>query len=384
VSAADVLAIVGMAASAALVVGGIGFGLLLLLRRRTLTLQLLVVSAAGVVAMVAGIATVSLAMYVSSHDLLVSLWVSGAAAIVSLAMAGGLGLVLRRTAQRLRVAVRAVGDGELVAASTASGAELGALAAELAATSERLAAARDEIGRLDASRRELMAWISHDLRTPLAGLRAMSEALEDGVASEPANYHRQMRDQVDRLSALVDDLFELSQIQAGVLRVDFAAVSLRRLLTQVAAELAPIGAPRGIRIDVDADDAEIVADARLLSRVIANLVVNAVQHSPDHAVVHVAARRRADGRAQFTVQDSGGGIADEQLERIFDAGWRGDPSRTPGPLVGRSAGAGLGLAIARGIVDAHDGRIEASNVGGGSRFEVHLPSAASATVSSHV
>ncbi|GMA94630.1 two-component sensor histidine kinase [Pseudolysinimonas kribbensis] len=347
-----------------------------MLRRRTLTLQLQVVSAAGVVAMVAGIATVSLAMYLSSHDLLVSLWVSGVAAVVSLAMATGLGVVLRRSAGRLRTAVRAVGDGELVPVASSSGSELSALAAELTSTSERLASAREEIARIDASRRELMAWISHDLRTPLAGLRAMSEALEDGVARDPANYYRQMRDQVDRLSALVDDLFELSQIQAGVLRVAAAPVPLRALLTQAAAELAPIGLPRGIRIEVDADDAEIVADARLLSRVIANLVVNAVQHSPDDSVVRVTARRRDDGRAHLTVQDTAGGIAAEQLERIFDAGWRGDPSRTPEPLVGRSAGAGLGLAIARGIVSAHDGRIEASNVAGGSRFDIHLPSRA--------
>jgi signal transduction histidine kinase len=374
-SPSDILAIVGMAATAAAVVGVIALALLLLLRRRTLTLQLLVVSAAGVVAMVAGIATVSTAMYVSSHDLLVSLWVSGAAAVVSLAMAGGLGVVLRRSAQRLRVAVRAVGDGELVPAATSSGSELAALGTELARTSERLAAAREEIARIDASRRELMAWISHDLRTPLAGLRAMSEALEDGVARDPENYLHQMRGQVDRLSALVDDLFELSQIQAGVLRVEPAAVRLRPLLEQVVAELAPIGRARGVRVEVDADDAEIVADARLLSRVIANLVVNALQHSSDGTVVLVTARRRDDGRAHLTVQDTAGGIDAEHLERIFDAGWRGDPSRTPEPLVGRSAGAGLGLAIARGIVHAHEGRIEASNVPGGSRFDVHLPAA---------
>jgi signal transduction histidine kinase len=238
-----------------------------------------------------------------------------------------------------------------------------------------LATAREEIARIETSRRELMAWISHDLRTPLAGLRAMSEALEDGVARDPAAYHRQMRGQVDRLSALVDDLFELSQIQAGVLRVAPAPVPLRPLLEQVVAELAPIGGVRGIRIEVDADDAEIVADGRLLSRVIANLVVNALQHSSEDALVRVTARRRDDGRAHLTVEDAAGGIAAEHLERIFEAGWRGDPSRTPGPLVGRGAGAGLGLAIARGIVHAHDGRIEASNVGGGSRFDIHLPAA---------
>lgn len=376
----DILAIVGMAASAALVVGAIALSPLLLLRRRTLTLQLLIVSTAGVVAMLAGIATVSLAMYVSSHDLLVSLWVSGVAAVVSIAMAAGLGAVLRRSARRLQVAVRAVGAGELVPVTDASGSELSELAAELALTSERLASARAEIDRIDASRRELMAWISHDLRTPLAGLRAMSEALEDGVARDPASYHRQMRGQVDRLSALVDDLFELSQIQAGVLRVDAGAVALRPLLEQVVGELSPIGRARGIRIEVDADDAEIVADERLLARVMANLLVNALQHSPDDAVVRVTARRRDDGRAHLTVEDSAGGIAAEHLERIFEAGWRGDASRSPEPLVGRSAGAGLGLAIARGIVHAHDGRIEARNVGGGSRFDIHLPAVGEAAV----
>lgn len=373
----DLLEITAMSAGAALVVGLLALGLLALLRRRSLTVQLIVVSASGIVAVVAGIASVTMAMYVSTHDLVVSLWVSGIAAVMALLVAGGLGAVLRRSTRRLRSAVEAVGDGVSVVLAGPGNAELAGLAAELNRTSMRLASAREEVARIDASRRELMAWIAHDLRTPLAGLRAMSEALEDGVASDPARYLQRMRGQVDRLTALVDDLFELSQIQAGVLRVAAAPVSLRSLAIASVAEVEPVALARGIRIETDVDDAEIVADARLLTRVVTNLLANAVEHSAQGALIELVARRRSDGTTQLTVQDSAGGIDVDDFERIFEPGWRGTASRTPSDPIGRASGAGLGLAIARGIVTAHSGRIEAANVGAGSRFDVHLPAAVS-------
>ena len=171
-----------------------------------------------VAAMPAGTLAVARAMFLSSHDLGVVMLVCAVA---------GRRLARRGAAARppvvagsraLRRAAAGVGDGDAFAAPAgAADRRTRRAGRELAATSAKLAASRERERALEHSRRELVAWISHDLRTPLAGLRAMAEALEDGVAEDPARYHRQIRTEVDRLSGMVDDLFELSRIQAGAL-----------------------------------------------------------------------------------------------------------------------------------------------------------------------
>ncbi|MGH3323158.1 MAG: sensor histidine kinase, partial [Streptomyces sp.] len=222
---------------------------------------------------------------------------------------------------------------------------------------------------LEASRRELVAWISHDLRSPLAGLRAMAEALEDGIAEDPARYHRQIRGEVDRLSGMVGDLFELSRIQAGSLALSPTRMSVYDLVSDAIAGADPLAVERGVRLaDDGVEQLPVEVDGREMTRVLANLLVNAIHRTPADGTVAVAARREADA-VVLSVTDGCGGIPADDLPRVFDTGWRGTGARTP------PGGAGLGLAIVRGIVEAHEGRAAVCNVPGGCRFEVTLPAA---------
>jgi signal transduction histidine kinase len=381
----DLLVIIGTALACAVIVGAVGLIALRLARRRSIMLQLSIAVLTGTVATALGMVAVARAMFLSAHDLTVSLWVAGVAAVVSLVVAIVLAATFVRQTRRVRNLAQALGDGAAVECSDAAASELAAVAEELARTSRRLEESRSEVAALDASRRELIAWISHDLRTPLAGLRAMAEALEDGLADDPQRFHRQMRLQVDHLTDLVDDLFELSKIQSGRLVLALEAVSLHELVSNTVAELRSLADSRSVTIqESPTPDVMVQGDARELGRVIGNLLINAIQYSPPGTAVSVTTEVDADGRAVLSVIDEGGGIPAENLENVFRAGWRAATSRTPSQdrrrdgLAGRSSGAGLGLAIAHGIVAAHDGEIRASNVASGSRFDVRLPCLAAA------
>jgi signal transduction histidine kinase len=307
----------------------------------------------------------------------VMFYVTAAATVVSIATALVLGRAFTRNSERLRTMTRALGDGQRLDAERGTGesAEFTALARELAQSSATLAAARDEVATLDASRRELVAWISHDLRTPLAGLRAMAEALEDDMAEDPQRFHRQMRSQVDHLSALVDDLFELSKIHSGTLSLSMEPVSLYDLTSDAVAELGALARSRQISLRQDTSgELTVTGDPRELARVIGNLLINAIQHSPSGSEITIAARHDGDSHVVLTVEDAGGGIPESDVEKIFQAGWRATTSRTPTQFETiTSAGAGLGLAIVHGIVTAHSGDISVHNIPGGCRFDVRLP-----------
>ncbi|WP_243228489.1 sensor histidine kinase KdpD [Microbacterium sp. CIAB417] len=372
----DLLIIVGMSLACALVVGALGLLALRLLHRRPLIVQLCVVVLASVVSLAAGVLAVALAMYISPHDFLVVVTVTSVSAVVSVGVALLLGLRIARAGDELRRLTHAIGDGALVDEhpSVSPSAEFEALADELAETSHRLAQAREEVQAIDASRRELVAWISHDLRSPLSGLRAMTEALEDGLAADTARFHHQMRLQVDRLTSLVDNLFELSKISSGTLVLNLEPLSLHDLVSDAAAELAAVAQAKSIvLVERTSPDHTLVGDARELSRVVSNLLMNALEHTPTGGEVRISTVQDAEG-VTLSVQDSGTGIAEEDLHRIFDPGWRGTHARTPIDGIVGSSGAGLGLAIVRGIVEAHQGRISATNETTGCRFDVRLPS----------
>jgi signal transduction histidine kinase len=376
IPASDLAAIVAVALVCAIVVGVAGLLVLYLVRRSSLLTQLWVIVAAAMLSVIAGMIAVAQAMYLSAHDLIVSCYVAGVSAIVSLAVAAVLGRAFARNTARVQRLAQAVGDGETVEPDAARGdnSELAALASELALTSRKLAESREEVATLDASRRELVAWISHDLRTPLAGLRAMSEALEDGMVDDPDRYYRQMRSQVEHLSGMVDDLFELSKIHSGTLSLKLEPVSLYDLVSDAVAELRALATSRSITLkESRSADLTVIGDARELARVIGNLLINAIAHSPAGSEIEIAARQDDRGNAVLSVVDAGGGIPEEDLQKIFQAGWRATSARTPEQIWGRSAGAGLGLAIVHGIVQAHAGDISVRNVPGGCRFDVSLP-----------
>ncbi|MCF3133971.1 MULTISPECIES: sensor histidine kinase [Streptomyces] len=366
----DTLLIALYAFLGAAATGLVGAGVLRLSRRRSLTISLAVVAAVGVFAMLAGTMAVAQAMFLSSHDLSVVTTVVAMAAVVSLATALLLGRWVVARSRELAVATRSFGDGgDFTAPAVPATAELDALSRELAATSARLAESRERERALESSRRELVAWISHDLRTPLAGLRAMSEALEDGVAADPDRYLKQMRTEVERLNGMVGDLFELSRIHAGTLPLSPARISLYDLVGDALAGVDPLAREYGVRLVGDGvEPLPVEVDGKEMSRVLGNLLVNAIRRTPTDGTVAVSAERSPDG-VVLSVTDGCGGIPEEDLARVFDTGWRGTDARTP------PAGAGLGLAIVRGIVEAHQGRATVRNIPGGCRFEVTLPAA---------
>ena len=379
----DLLHVAGLSLATTVAVGAVAFLVLWALRRSSLIVQVCVLVFAAVLAVILSMVGASGLMFLSEHDLAVAVNVAVISGSVSLALVACLGVVVVRNARSLSRAARSIGAGERVdAVGPQSSAEFRALADEIVATSAKLAQSRERERRIEESRRELVAWIAHDLRTPLAGIMSMAEALEDELATDPQRYHRQMREQVTRLSAMVDDLFELSKIDSGTLRLSLQDVSLYDVISDTVADLRPVSRGRDIRIEAGLSRDEVVhVDPRELSRAISNLLLNAIQHTPAGSPITVAASV-VDGRASVTVIDTGGGIDEGDLHRVFDPGWRGAPARTPGThpdapnLALRSSGAGLGLAIVRGIAAAHQGEVTVRNVPGGCRFDLILPSSA--------
>ncbi|CAN5537761.1 HAMP domain-containing sensor histidine kinase [soil metagenome] len=345
-----------------------------LCRHRSIGAQAAVVALTSVVAVAIGAVTAAGRMFISSHDLSslgVVLVASGTAGSV---IALSLGQRVAAQSRSLGDAARRIGGGEPMSRLDGIATEeLAALAHELDDMSERLSEARERERSLEASRRELVAWVSHDLRTPLAGIRAMAEALEDGVVTDGATiarYHSALRVESDRLSGLVDDLFELSRINAGTLQLEMEKVSLGDLVSDALAAAAGIARAKGVKLEgaVGGEALELELSAAEMARVIRNLLENAIRHTPGDGTVSVEAGIE-DAHAFVSVRDACGGIPPGELERVFDVAFRGEAARSPGDH-GRG---GLGLAIARGIVEAHDGAIDVHNEGPGCRFVVVLP-----------
>ena len=355
-------------------VGTVGIGAIWLLRRASLRLSLMANSAIAVLAVVAGTLGTANAMFISPHDLRVIAIVCVVAGVVAFAFAWLLGRQVEVSSLALRQAARSLGQ-EGSGFSPPSGpmaSELAALSRELGATAGKLADSRARERRIEDSRRQLVAWVSHDLRTPLAGLQAMAEALQDGIAKDPARYHRQIHAEATRLSVMVEDLFELSRLQSGTLSLALDPVEAGDLVSDTVASLEPLADARGVRLTGRAAGSLVIrADARELSRALGNLVTNAIRHTPEDGRVVVMAAAEDDG-VLMSVADGCGGIPEADLASVFDTGWRGSAARTPGT----GGGAGLGLAIVRGIVEAHHGQVSVVNDGDGCRFEIRLPALA--------
>ncbi|MDP9240808.1 MAG: HAMP domain-containing histidine kinase [Actinomycetota bacterium] len=339
----DFLSMAAIAVVCSVAVGAVGWGLQYGLRRRSIAANISAVVLAAVAAITAGVLAAASAMFISGHDLRVLLIVLGVSGAISLGNALWLGH-------------------------------------RLATESVWAAQARERERSLEASRRELVAWVSHDLRTPLAGLRAMSEALADGVVTDPAtvdSYHSRLRMETDRMSALVDDLFELSRINAGALRLTMESVDLADVVSDAVASAAPVAAASGVRLVAQPGTYPAVrASETELGRVLGNLLVNAIRHTPADGVVTVTGGVD-DGAAWLAVADACGGIPEDDLPRVFDVAFRGTRSRTPPLGAAPAGGGGLGLAIARGLVEAHRGEIAVSNTPSGCRFVIRLPAEAS-------
>ncbi|HZA20653.1 MAG TPA: HAMP domain-containing sensor histidine kinase [Actinomycetota bacterium] len=369
----DALKLGAVATGASVLTGLAGAYILWLARRRSLGAQVAIVTLIAVGAVAVGAVVTADQMFLSDHDLHSLFVVLAASGTVGIVVALILGERVARSGRSLGEATRLIAEGEvLTEVPEVSSGEFQELAMRLEETSRRLDQARRRERALDRSRRELIAWVSHDLRTPLAGIRAMAEALEDGVAGDQetiGRYHRAMRIEVDRLSGLVDDLFELSRIDAGTLHLEMQRASLGDIVSDALSAAAASARARGVRLEgrLMSEAPELELSVPEVARVLRNLLENAIRHTPSDGTVSIEAGVD-DGFAFVAVQDSCGGIPEADMSKVFDVAFRGETSRTPDD--GR---AGLGLAIARGLVRAHNGEIRVVNQQAGCRFTVRLP-----------
>lgn len=342
-----------------------------LLARASLAQRFVAVGALGAVIALANLWVASRQMFVNRHDatllsvlLLYSVGAGvGAAVVTARASAKAL--------RRLTATARAFGEGDLDARTgdLGAGPELDALAGTIDEMARRLQVAQRREHDAETMRRDLITAVSHDLRTPLASLRAMVEAIADGVVDEPATmrrYTNEMRRSVNQVVAMVDDLFELVQLDAVALEAESDRARLGEVVRSAVAAVSAEAERKGLALLMTLVGSEDAPCSPRLERVVQNLLVNAVRHTPADGSVRVEAHRSADG-IELAVIDTGEGIATEDLERVFEPFFRGDPSR-------QGAGAGLGLALAKRIVEALGGSISAqSEPARGSRFAVLLP-----------
>ena len=367
----DLLAILWMIVAASVVTAAVAVVAQRLLRHASLQRRFVALPIVAAVVTAANLALLYLRMAASDHDatVVVTLLCYSLAAglAVALVIARGTGGAVTHLVDTART----LGQGDLDARVGVldAGAELDALGATLDDMAAELAAARAREHAVEQTRRDLITAVSHDLRTPLASLRAMIEAVDDGVVSDPptvARYVGEMRRSSTQLSTLVDDLFELAQLDAGAIEAETRRARLEDLVASALAAVEPEAHAKGLALTAELGAAADADCSPRLARVLQNLLVNAVRHTPADGTVRLHAERRGT-RLALEVENTGDGIAPEDLSRIFEPFFRSDRARS-------GAGAGLGLTLAKRIVEAMGGRISAESAPSqGARFAVDLP-----------
>ncbi len=345
------------------------------LRRRSLRASMLVLVFLCLSTTLAAVIGTAQAMFLSRHDLYVTMVVAAIVALIVSAAALRLSRLIARDHDRLRDAATRLGTGEdpTAGGSGPLAAEIEQVRRSLIDAGAALAASREREWAMAAAQHDLFTAMSHDLRTPMAGIRAMAEALEDHVAPDPGAYHARIRADVDRLTGMVDALFDLARTRTAA---DIAAVpfSLSDLVSDCLAGLHALARSRGIDLSGRAAAMiDLTGDPAALSRALDNVVTNALAATPRGGAVTVMLDR-VPGRspaARITVSDSCGGIAEPDLTRVFDVGFRG--RRPEDRARAAPGGAGLGLAVTRGIIEAHHGTITAANTTDGCAFTIDLP-----------
>ncbi len=312
-------------------------------------------------------------MFASQHDLLL--------ATVLLVFAGGIAMVLgyflsTTLTDRIRLLDRAaikIAAGELDVRLPLSGRdELATLASTFNQMAAKLHAAQERQQELERTRRDLIAWVGHDLQTPLASIRAVVEALADGIVDDPQTAQRYLRSaqkDIQSLSTLIDDLFQMAQLDAGGIPLECAGNSLADLISDTLESFSELAARQTVdlkgRVEQGVDP--VYMDAPRIGRVLTNLVSNALRHTPEHGSVEVIAMREKN-RVRVEVIDTGEGIRVEDLPNVFESFYRGEKSRSRS-----TGGAGLGLAIAKGLVEAHGGEIGVESNLHGTKFFFTIP-----------
>lgn len=357
--------------------GGVGLAALLLLRPVVLARlggvrgHLVGAGLVGSLLLLGMVLASARAMFISEHDrsILLTMLLFASLLAVGFSLYGA--APLARRVEQLRRGTARLAAGDLGAEVPAEGRdELARLAEDFNRMAQRLAEASDREKEAEKSRRDLVAAVSHDLRTPLTSARALIEAVADGVVEDPetqARYLASARSELEKLGRLVEDLFELSRIDAGALRLNLEAASLGDLISDTLSGFKYQAENRGVSLVGEVADGvdPVLANPPRLQRVLYNLVSNALRHTPADGAVFLRAEP-AGGMVRVEVSDTGAGIAPEDLPRVFESSFRGERSRTRTPT---GDGAGLGLAIARGLIEAHGGEISVeSRPGHGSRF----------------
>lgn len=306
-------------------------------------------------------------MFISGHDLTLLLVVLGFAFVAAVGFAIAVAGPLTWDLDRVASVADQVGDGDLTVRSDVQrGDEVGRVAGAFDAMIEALEEAAEQRERDEESRRRFFAAIGHDLRTPLASLLAAIEALEDGVAPDPARYLHSMERDVAALSALVDDLFLLSRIDSGSISIASEPVDVTELADEAIEVLRPVAHRAGVSLRLEADHRTVVpGGTEAVSRAMRNLIENAIRHAPTGSEVVVEVRSGTG--ATVRVLDEGPGFDLGFVDHAFDRFTRADDARSRD-----TGGSGLGLAIARGFVDALGGEIWAEP-GPGGTVAFHLP-----------
>jgi signal transduction histidine kinase len=364
--------------------GAVGFRLGLGTRVPSLAISVALVYLVGVAVVGINIVYTSTLMFINrDHDLPLLTILLIFSAVISLFFAIFMAHSMVSRLRALLSVARQVSDGDLTArVDVTSRDEIGRLSSEFNAMVARLEEMQEQRARLEASRRELIAAVSHDLRTPLASMRAMIEALNDGVVTDPdtaQRYLRTIQGETQHLATLIDDLFELSQIDAGALKLHLEPTSLADLVSDALESMNAQAEKKKVRLEghVEGVPPQVPLDAPRMQRVLYNLIQNAIRHTPQDGTVTLSVRGAKD-QVELTIADTGEGIPDSDLPHIFDRFYRGERARTRERQDG-GPGAGLGLAIAKGIVEAHGGSIRASSKPGqGATFHVMLPAMAEA------
>jgi len=349
-------------------------------RLGTVRSRVTIVFLAGLLVAFLNVLATSALMFLSGHDLALLFVLLGFSGAISVTFALVFGATLAAQVRSLSRAAERLAEGDLGARVDPRGQdELARLGVAFNNMASRLELAFERQQALEASRRELVAAVSHDLRTPLATTRAMVEAVDDGVVAEPSEVRRYLRlinREIQHLTRLIDDLFELSQLECGALELDLERIDVRAILAETKAAYEAQARERGVHMTtaVPVHALPVNADPLRMDRLLRNLVDNALRHTPAGGQIELRAFA-TNGSVELLVNDSGPGIEEAERERVFDRFYRGEPSRArferldPG-----AAGSGLGLAIARGVVEAHQGQIWVeTSVLGGAGFHIRLP-----------
>lgn len=303
-------------------------------------------------------------MFISQHDLVLTtalLLFAGLIATISVVLIAS---SLTERIEQLGAAARRLGRGDLAARIPAEGKDE---LARLAMLFNQMAQALEDVDRdkslLEQSRRDLVAWASHDLRTPLASVRAMNEAMLDGVVSDPETvrrYRQQIHAEIEHLGNLIDDLFELAQMDAGHLNLNRKLTSLPDLITTTLGSIGAQAAQKSISVisEIEPDMPLVNIAPDKIQRVLYNLLENAIHHTPQDGQVTLKVCY-GNNHVEVSIHNTGLTIPPEELPRIFERFYRGERSRARASSGYR--GTGLGLAIARGFIEAHGGTITATS-----------------------